>query len=224
MQLEKLRAQINPHFLMNTLNTVHWLALMNGQTEIDSITQSLSHLLSYNLDKDNYNTNLQRELNAVNEYVHLQKVRYEFTYTQEVQPSVSNLNYPCPKFILQPLIENSLSHGYREHMDIMIRITILDSEIEIIVSDTGTGMDQSHLETLQETFRSSQILSAGSSMQVHQHSGKGIGLSYVFGILQLYYHALVDINIESNLNMGTTFTIHLPKLKGRGYDVENTDY
>lgn len=224
MQLEKLRAQINPHFLMNTLNTVHWLALMNGQTEIDSITQSLSHLLSYNLDKDNYNTNLQRELNAVNEYVHLQKVRYEFTYTQEVQPSVSNLNYPCPKFILQPLIENSLSHGYREHMDIMIRITILDSEIEIIVSDTGTGMDQSHLETLQETLRSSQILSAGSSMQVHQHSGKGIGLSYVFGILQLYYHALVDINIESNLNMGTTFTIHLPKLKGRGYDVENTDY
>ena len=58
IQIEKLRAQINPHFLLNTLNTVHWMALMNGQDDIDTITQSLSHLLSYNLDKESVTTNL----------------------------------------------------------------------------------------------------------------------------------------------------------------------
>lgn len=79
-QTEKLRAQINPHFLLNTLNTMHWMALINKQPEIDSITQALSHLLSYNLDKDNVSTNLERELSALQEYVQLQKVRYEFPF------------------------------------------------------------------------------------------------------------------------------------------------
>lgn len=63
-QTEKLRAQINPHFLLNTLNTMHWMALINERPEIDSITQALSHLLSYNLDKDSVSTNLERELPA----------------------------------------------------------------------------------------------------------------------------------------------------------------
>lgn len=65
IQTEKLRAQINPHFLLNTLNTMHWMALINEQPEIDSITQALSHLLSYNLDKDNVSSNLERELSAL---------------------------------------------------------------------------------------------------------------------------------------------------------------
>jgi two-component system sensor histidine kinase YesM len=120
MQLEKLRAQINPHFLLNTLNTLHWMALMNQQTDIDKITQSLSHLLAYNLDKQSYKTNLNKELIAVTEYVTLQKVRYSFDFSIDSQIEPENLNYPCPKFILQPLIENSLSHGYREQMEIRL--------------------------------------------------------------------------------------------------------
>ena len=105
-ELKFLKSQINPHFLMNTLNTIHWMALMNQQTEIDGITQALSHLLIYNLDKDSSNTTLQRELSAVNEYVRLQKVRYQFTYCETILPADSFLGFPCPKFILQPFVEN----------------------------------------------------------------------------------------------------------------------
>lgn len=262
-QLEKLRAQINPHFLMNTLNTIHWLALMNKQPEIDSITQSLAHLLSYNLDKDSYHTNLQRELDAVSEYVRLQKVRYQFEYHMQILPEDSALNYPCPKFILQPFIENALTHGYRENMKITISVSAQENEALITIADTGAGMSHNQLEAVRELlapavssgadvpFRgfpsssSSGFSPSGSSsckesseervrpatpasgetsVVMNRSSGKGIGLSYVAGILRLYYKEPCRITAESEPEHGTTFCIHLPKLKGRGYNAENTDH
>lgn len=230
-QLEKLRAQINPHFLMNTLNTVHWLALMNQQTEIDAITQSLAHLLSYNLDKDSYNTNLQKELNAVSEYVRLQKVRYLFDFTIRIIPEDSILNYPCPKFILQPFIENALSHGYRENMNITVEITVLLHEIAITISDTGSGMTEEEVSNVASQLRASGSSGDWSEDQkdsaaiiMNQNSGRGIGLSYVAGILQLYYNHPCHISVASSLGAGTSFCIHLPKMKGRGYHAEDTDH
>ena len=79
---------------------MHWVALINKQPEIDSITQALSHLLSYNLDKDNVSTNLERELSALQEYVQLQKVRYDFRFEILRPENGEPLNYPCPKFLL----------------------------------------------------------------------------------------------------------------------------
>jgi two-component system sensor histidine kinase YesM len=230
-QLEKLRAQINPHFLMNTLNTVHWLALINKQTEIDEITQSLSHLLSYNLDKDSYNTYLQKELNAVSEYVRLQKVRYQFDFAIRVIPEDSTLNYPCPKFILQPFIENALSHGYRENMNITIEIAVLEHEIAITISDTGSGMTEEELLNVTSQLHASETSGCQSedhkndtTIIMNQHSGKGIGLSYVAGILRLYYYDPCSISVTSSPDVGTSFCIHLPKMKGRGYLAKDTDH
>lgn len=238
-QLEKLRAQINPHFLMNTLNTVHWLALMNKQPEIDEITQSLAHLLSYNLDKDSYNTNLQKEIGAVSEYVRLQKVRYQFDFMIKTFPRNSALNYPCPKFILQPFIENALSHGYRENMKIEINISSQKDEIEIEISDSGSGMTAQQLNMVKRLLQPPVAQPTGSyssvtvfepelhnapSVVMNQNSGKGIGLSYVAGILNLYYNEPCLITVNSTPDIGTSFCIHLPKMKGRGYDAENTNH
>lgn len=227
IQVEKLRAQINPHFLLNTLNTVHWMALMNQQKEIDDITQALSHLLSYNLDRDSYNTNLLHELNAVKEYVRLQKTRYQFSYEETLLPENSLLNYPCPKFILQPFVENSLSHGYKEGMDISIVIHIREQDVEVRITDSGTGMSSEnlqHIQTLIHTLSHSndgkQVLNDSSL----EHSGRGIGLSYVISILHLYYNGQATITADSQIGSGTEFCIYLPKLKGRGYNVENIDY
>lgn len=224
-QLEKLRAQINPHFLMNTLNTIHWLALINKQPEIDEITQSLAHLLSYNLDKDSYNTNLQKEVNAVSEYVRLQKVRYQFDFQVHIFPENNALNYPCPKFILQPFIENALSHGYREHMEISLDISALEEEVQIRISDTGSGMTDDQMQTIR-TLLSSPVSRSENTLPIimNQNSGKGIGLSYVAGILQLYYNESCLITVTGSSGNGTSFCIHLPKMKGRGYHVEHTDH
>ena len=151
MQLEKLRAQINPHFLMNTLNTLHWLALMNKQPEIDRLTQALSHLLSYNLDKDSRNATLRTELAAAREYVTLQQVRYDFSFVVKETPADA-LSYPCPKFLLQPFLENSLKHGYREHMTIALTIAAQADAVTLRIADDGTGMDEAALQKVRALF------------------------------------------------------------------------
>lgn len=226
IQVEKLRAQINPHFLLNTLNTVHWMALMNQQKEIDEITQALSHLLSYNLDRDSYNTSLLHELNAVKEYVRLQKVRFQFSYQETIVPVGSLLNYPCPKFILQPFVENSLTHGYKEQMSISVTIHIEENHLEIRITDTGSGMSPANLKKIQEMIHTISRQPNGKQTLPYadkERYGKRIGLSYVFGILHLYYDGQASVTVDSHREVGTQFCMRLPKLKGRGYNVENID-
>lgn len=219
MQLEKLRAQINPHFLMNTLNTLHWLALMNKQPDIDKITQALSHLLAYNLDKQSYETNLENEIMALKEYITLQQTRYTFDFYIHSEEPLENLNYPCPKFILQPLAENSLSHGYREGMAISLTVCV-KKDIEIILHDTGTGINPNTLQKLQNLSPLSGETPSDNTFGLHS----GIGLAYVVQILNDFYTGNYDFKVTSIEGQDTTVTIIIPKLKGGGYYAENTDY
>lgn len=226
IQIEKLRAQINPHFLLNTLNTVHWMALMNGQDDIDAITQSLSHLLSYNLDKESVVTNLDKELSALTEYVQLQKVRYNFQFRIE-KPPANDMNYPCPKFLLQPLVENALAHGYLPGMEILVCVQVNDSSIRLTVSDTGTGMDAESLariNSLSSMPRTAQPVSSTANGIPRF----GIGLAYVMNSLHAFFSDSFSFHVESTQNEdtgtnGTIVTINFPKMKGNGYHVKNTD-
>lgn len=222
IQIEKLRAQINPHFLLNTLNTVHWIALMNGQDDIDTITQSLSHLLSYNLDKESVATNLDKELNALTEYVQLQKVRYDFHFRIE-RPESNDLNYPCPKFLLQPLVENALTHGYQPGMDILIRIQV-DESIHLTIADTGTGMNAKMLAKVNSLFPPSiPPTNQTSSGTINDIPIFGIGLAYVVNSLHDFFSDDFHFHIESSENHGTVVSINFPKLKGDGNHVKNTN-
>ena len=222
IQIEKLRAQINPHFLLNTLNTVHWMALMNGQDDIDGITQSLSHLLSYNLDKESVATNLEKELGALAEYIQLQKVRYDFHYRVEKSTSY-DLNYPCPKFLLQPLVENALAHGYLPGMDILVRIHV-DNSIHLTISDTGTGMNPQTLAGVNSLYPPSMPKTKQSFPTAANDIPRfGIGLGYVVNSLQAFFSGSFYFHIDSSENQGTVVTINFPKLKGNGYYVKNSD-
>lgn len=221
IQLEKLRAQINPHFLLNTLNTLHWMALMNQQKDIDKITQSLSHLLSYNLDKESYSTNLKNELYALQEYIALQKVRYTFSFILTCDQKVENLDYPCPKFILQPLIENALIHGYRENMTISLTIKVAE-QILIELIDTGTGMSEESLNKFR--FFVSNISASENAARISEPIHFGIGLQYVIEMLNDFYAGKYEWNIDSSPQTGTTIFMKIPKLKGGGYHAQNTDY
>lgn len=224
IQIEKLRAQINPHFLLNTLNTVHWMALMNEQTEIDTITQSLSHLLSYNLDKDSIFTNLEKELCALKEYIQLQKVRYDFQFRIEKPCPEQNLNYPCPKFLLQPLVENSLSHGYRPGMEILIQIQI-DDFIHLTLSDTGTGMEPETLTKINTLHSPSSRKSDPDLSTPTDHTlASGIGLAYVINSMHDFFSDNFYFSLDSSKDCGTIVTIKFPKLKGSVYHVKNTDH
>lgn len=223
MQIEKLRAQINPHFLLNTLNTVHWMALMNEQDEIDSITQSLAHLLSYNLDKDSISTNLEKELKALTEYVQLQKVRYDFRFTVDRPALKGELNYPCPKFLLQPLVENALSHGYRPGMEISVHIQV-DDLIHLTVSDTGTGMDAETLAKVNSLRPYREPDNGGACVPSEDKISRfGIGLGYVVNSMHDFFSDSFRFSISSSENQGTTIQIAFPKLKGSDYHVKDLD-
>lgn len=225
IELEKLRAQINPHFLMNTLNTIHWMALINHQTDIDQMTQALSHLLSYNLDKQSHFTNLGNELMALQEYITLQKVRYNFDFEVNSPVPLPSLNYPCPKFILQPLVENALSHGYRENMSIFLKIQVTEEEIQVNICDTGTGISPDTLKELQSLTPAPTALCPAPDKTVQPgNTHFGIGLRYVVQSLNEFYRGTYNFTIESTQEQGTTITLKIPKMKGGGYYAESVDY
>lgn len=215
MQLEKLRYQINPHFLMNTLNTVHWMAVINSEQEIDRVIQALNRLLFYNLDKDGDNTDIERELSAIGEYMLLQKVRYDFTYRVSRRPEGAVFHYATPKFILQPIIENSLSHGYRENMHIEITVEDQEDMVCIRIEDDGVGIPEDKLASLDV-----RIASICEDASHYEANAMGIGLEYVIQSLTAFYEKRgkrAGFELMAGRNGGTAVHMRIPKIDS-GYD------
>lgn len=204
MMVRRLRSQINPHFLMNTLNTVHWMASLKGESEIDDLVVALNRLLSYNLKQGSDLATLSDELAAVEQYILLQTKRYNVRYELRCQPEGADTSIPFPKFILQPLIENSLYHGYRDGMCISLTITMGD-RVDITVSDDGVGMSKEALDLLK------RHLSGDCSDEASPSRGMGIGMRYVVRILHMAYHGDVSFSVDSLPGVHTTITLSVPK-------------
>lgn len=110
IEFEKLLYQINPHFLLNTLNSIQWMAQMSHQREISEFVQRLKKLLSYNLGKEGRQTTLRMELEIVKEYIALQQMRYDFIIEMNIEDG-SYLDQPTVRMLFQPLVENAIRYG-----------------------------------------------------------------------------------------------------------------
>lgn len=202
LEVEKLLYQINPHFLMNTLDTVHWLAMMNGQEEIDKLTLSLNKLLQYNLGKMGGGTTIQGEIEALKEYLQLQKIRYDFQFDVDIDVDEEAMQLEIPRFILQPLVENALYHGVSDdgyvHVDIR-----LNEELEIKVQDNGIGMTPEKIQQL-----------LNDDPPDGQKVGMGIGMKYVIRILESNYGDRAMFTIKSEIGSGTIVSLSLPVYRG----------
>ncbi|WP_413378490.1 histidine kinase [Paenibacillus taichungensis] len=201
LEVEKLLYQINPHFLMNTLDTVHWLAVMNGQGEIDRLVQSLNKLLYYNLGKLGQVSTMAEEIDALRQYLILQQIRYDFEFDVRISADEQVLQIPVPRFILQPLVENSLYHGLSDEGFIQIEVTRKET-LNIMIQDNGAGMTEEAIERL-----------LNNRVAEHQKVGMGIGLNYVHRMLQAQYGDQAQLVIESELGKGTSILLILP-IKG----------
>lgn len=200
LEVEMLYYQINPHFLMNALNSVHWMAVMKKQYEISTYISELNYVLRYSLGKSDRNTILRTEIKMLKTYINLQKNRYTFDAVINIEEG-DYLDTPVPRLILQPLAENAICHGLDENGKLSVDISAdyKEEKIKVIIQDDGKGMDEELLESIR-CFESLE----------DPNLNRGIGLKYVHLMLRSFYGDRFFMSIESKPMKGTTVKLFLP--------------
>ena len=208
-ELNSLMYQINPHFIYNTLNNIYMLARMSGQTQMALIIDSLSKFLRNTLSKGSSTVLLKDEIEHVSSYLNIQKIRYEdlFDFSVQVSPDLSLV--PVLKFILQPITENSINHGFMGmESGGYIHISAFEhcDRLYLTVEDNGQGMSEETLERLNHI----SDLSVEQLSLLFPESKGGYGVGNVIARLRIYYQDNYQIYFE-NLFKGVKCTIILPK-------------
>jgi len=207
LELKHLQNQINPHFLFNTLNTISRMAYLEDANVTSRLIQSVSTLLRSSLGDINKSVTLKEEVNVVREYFYIQKTRFAERITFKTNIDEGCLDTKIPALTLQPLVENSFIHGVEKLEEggiISLNIYCDDDQVIVEVEDNGKGMDE---ETKKRIFSRDQI-------DLHeQHSGHstGIGLQNVIKRLELVYKKQDILEIDSEINRGTTIRMRLPR-------------
>ena len=154
-ELKALQSQINPHFLFNVLNTMTSLIRTNPE-KAREVTIDLSNYLRYNLDNNVKSVELIKELNQVDTYIKIEKVRFGDKLNILYDIDESLYNFQIPSLIIQPLVENSIKHGILKKRDngcVKIIIKKIGKDIEIIIEDDGVGIEQSIIDNLDKQIK-----------------------------------------------------------------------
>lgn len=202
-EYEKLLYQINPHFLLNTLNSVQWMAQMCQQRDISEFVQRLKKLLSYNLGKEGSQTTLRMELDIVKDYIALQQMRYDFNIKIHIEEG-DYLDQPTVRMLFQPLVENAIRYGLGDDEKISIQVfeDVVRKFVVITISDSGKGLTQEEIDEINEPF--------DYDWENRKGENKGIGFRYVKAMLESFYEGQTSLFVNSKKGRGTKITILLP--------------
>lgn len=203
-ELQALQAQINPHFLYNTLDSIRWKAEMAGAKDVSEMTASLATLFRVSLSKGWEIIPIRDELLHVESYLKIQKTRYRdrMNYTMDVEPELLELY--TVKLLLQPLVENAIEHGIKESNHsgkVSIRGYAQGTRLIFQVADDGQGIMEEHLRVLQRELRENSVLERD-----------GYGIFNVNERVRLYFGAEYGLSLESQWQAGTVATLILPKI------------
>ena len=202
LEIKMLQAQINPHFIYNTLNSIKMMAVMQGSRGIQNMTEALGSILRSSLSKAEEQITLREELALLEQYIYIQNIRYKgnIEYEVDVQDE-SLLDLRLQRFLLQPLIENAILHGIEAapHHGGTIRLTAWREKREIYISveDDGAGIPPEILQRLQR------------HEQVTQGS---IGVHNVDERLRMLYGEDCGLSFESEEHVRTCVTVHLREM------------
>ena len=200
-ELKALQAQINPHFLYNTLDSISWMCERGKNTEAVEMVGALAKLFRISISKGHELIPIRSEVQHAQSYLQIQSVRYrnQFAYRFEVDEDC--LDFLCNKITLQPIIENAIYHGINGLVDegeITIRVTSESEDILFIVEDNGVGMEP---EQITEIF-------------TQKPDGKaGIGIKNVNDRLKIWFGERYGLHIESEPDCGTRVTVRMPKVR-----------
>ena len=194
-----LQAQINPHFLYNTLNALNWMVKGKRNDDAGKVIIELGKLLRASFAKDPYTT-VAGELEVAKGYIVIQKYRYQNRVEFEVSEEGNLDQYMIPRMILQPLIENAIYYGVDTSLE-RCRITVCVKEeleaVSLTVEDTGPGMEPEELEKVRN----------GTAVP----KGHGIGIKNIRERLKITYEDS-EFSIESRKGYGTKIQIRIPKI------------
>lgn len=212
-EFRALQAQINPHFLYNTLNSINALVDLKRTDEIARVLHALVHLLDYSMGKGEALTTLRGELEGLQHYVYLQQIRYQNKFEVNYEIDEAILNSQILKLTLQPIMENAIFHGIKEQRRGNGRITVggeLKNPriVQLYIRDNGTGIAPEKLNRLLE----SSEVSPSSGSQLPNYSS--LGLKNVHERLQLQFGDAYGLRLESLEGQGTTVFITFPAKEG----------
>nr|MBR4280610.1 sensor histidine kinase [Clostridia bacterium] len=202
-ELELLQAQINPHFLYNTLDSIAILAEDERAEDVVTMVTSLSTFFRNSLNKGNDILTLGAECSQVKSYLEIQQIRYSDILRYEIDVPQELMDCMVPKLILQPLVENALYHGIKNRRGMgTIHVTgeERDGNLLLKVTDNGAGMDEERVRELQ----------AG----IYEDKHTGLGLVNVHKRIRLYCGAPYGLSFESASGKGTVVSVLLPMNRG----------
>ncbi len=204
-ELLALQAQINPHFLYNTLDLINWTAINNNVPEISETVQSLSKFYKLSLSKGTNIISISDEIEHVKMYMDIQNRRFNNIFQFTVRISEAVLEYTIIKIILQPILENSIIHGILHKPEKKGSISILgemkDNDILLTVKDDGIGISEEQM---------ADLLSASQPANKH-----GYGIRNINERIKLYYGEQYGLSYRSTAGYGTEVTVRIPAVKGQ---------
>lgn len=204
-EIRALEAQMNPHFLYNTLDTINWMAIDRDQYEISNSISALANILRYGIDNSNGIVTIRQEYDWLKKYLFLQQTRLKNTFQCEVHVAPDLMEKKIHKLLLQPFVENSILHGFdgvnRTHF-LSVEISGENGQLIIEIFDNGKGIDPARLEQI------NRGIFPKSSEKNH------IGMENAINRIHMYYGQAGKIQIESVVNEYTRINIQVPEIVG----------
>lgn len=200
-ELKALQAQINPHFLYNTLDAIGWLCEEERNQDAVEMVNALARLFRISISKGHELITIEKELEHAKSYLKIQNFRYKNQFTYSFVVDESCLPYYCNKITLQPIIENAIYHGLNRMVDEgEIAITVCQEGEDIVfkVTDNGVGMSEEQCQ---------EILGKEAGDRT------GIGIKNVNDRIKIYFGEKYGVSIESELDAGTCVIIRMPKVR-----------
>ena len=211
-QLKYLQAQINPHFLFNTLNAGAQLAMVEGAERTGEYISNMADFFRYNVKKDNEQVKISEEIELVDSYIYIMNVRYsgEIKFRKKIDEKL--LGVVMPSMIIQPIVENSVKYGIMNLEDRQGEIALLlyreDDYACIEVSDNGTGIEGGIIDKI----LAREPLQSQESGGEHAEE-KSVGLANVIARLDIFYDKKEKVEIRSAEGKGTSVIIRIPMEK-----------
>lgn len=211
-EIKALEAQINPHFLFNTLDSINWRAIEHDEEEISDMLGALGSLLRYSVSNIDMVVVLEAEISWLRKYVFLQRDRFNNSFDCIYDVTEEAMAFPIYKMLLQPIIENTILHAFEDVKEGgLIRVHAFvreDGRLQIHIRDNGCGMEEERLREIRKEIHGNGALNSRS-----------IGISNVIHRLHIYYQEEAEIKVESTLGEGTEFVLVIPDHSEKQEDV-----